>query len=236
MRRNTKLYLVAAIASLILYFAGVLSGMYATRVVKHQTGQEIRLMQDYVNSVKMNLEDIQVQQAFFNTLGANDTCGFFRIAMDEIKKNLEFFWKNLPYRIEEYEKMNRPDKNYEKLKRDYLFVSLRAWFISKGYYSRCNSDFIPLLYLYSVNCSGCVLEGQNLDTVKYNMGKKGNSIIVFTVDSDQRESSLSMLKKYYKINSTPAIILPDGSVLQGRVFSYDEIIKLLEKEKNEKAK
>ena len=76
MEKRKKIVLIIAIfASIILYFAGVFSGIFITRVYRAETKEDIGIIEDYVTSVRESVEDIQVQQTFFNILGETDKIG-----------------------------------------------------------------------------------------------------------------------------------------------------------------
>ncbi len=225
MDSKKKLYIIVAVVSLVLYFSGVLSGIYVSRAFRAQTKQDIGVLEDYVNSVRNSVEDIQVQQTFFNVIGENDTCTFFELSMNDMQRKLELFWGSLPYRLEEYKWPEGGE--YGKLKRDYTFLSLRAWLIAKKYYSECDSNIIPILYFYSENCEECVKQGEELDKFKESLSSKGKNVVAFTLDINQNEASVGMIARYYKIDSAPALAMPNGVVLQGDVFKSQDILNRL---------
>lgn len=227
-------YIITIVTSLILYFAGIASGIFISRVYRAETRDDIKIIQDYVDSLRSSVEDVQVQQTFFNIIGESNTCAFIEISMDDIQKKLEIFWKILPYRIEDSQKIDSLE--YSILKRDYTFLSLRAWLITKKYYIDCNHNTFPILYFYSSGCHECIKQGESLDKLKDTLAKNGKRVIAFTIDINQKEPSVDMIVKYYNVSSTPAIIMPDDTVMQGKVFGPEHIISRFSEDDNDKPK
>ena len=52
--------------------------------------------------------------------------------------------------------------------------------------------------------------------------------MVFTIDKDVELPALNLVLKYYNIKSTPALIV-DDQVLQGRLFSINELNNTVQK-------
>ena len=71
-RKKTPIVLFAIAASIILYLAGVFSGLYANKLVKdatekdilrlrESTSKDLQLMQNYVDFLDSNLKDMQLE-------------------------------------------------------------------------------------------------------------------------------------------------------------------------------
>ena len=225
--RKRNLIIIAAVLSIVLYGAGLLSGLSFSKLVEknleQKTKADLNVIVDYVQNLDSDLQSIQIQELFVQSLNENDTCKFADVYFSQINENLNYFWKLLPARLEEYEKNTAPTKEYLDLKRQYTKLSLRAWIIAKENYKRCDTRIVPVLYFYSANCTDCVSQGEALDNVKQALALTNNSLIVFTVDYNYNEPALNLVKKYYKINDVPALIINDH-VLIGRLFSENEIL------------
>jgi len=225
--RRRSLIIISVIFALALYVAGLLSGLsfskFMEKNIEQKTKADINDIVEYVKSLDSDLQSIQIQESFVQSLNEKDTCRFADVYFSQINQNLNYFWKVLPARLEEYERTTEPTQEYLELKRQYTKLSLRAWIISKDNYQKCNTKIIPVLYLYSANCTDCVKQGEVLDNVKNFLAAENKSLIVFTVDSAYKEAALDLVKKYYGISAVPAIIINDA-MLQGRLFSENEII------------
>lgn len=233
-RRNGIILFVVAL-SIILYFAGVLSGLYANRLIKEQTEKDIRSfkketesylasLQGYVSFLDTNLKNMQLEQTFIETLDRDQLCNFLNLSMGEMVKQLQFYWSKLPYRIEEYEKNNELSEEYLALKQQYLHLSIRTWIIAKSQYEKCDIDIVHGLYFYSKDCDKCVKQGEQIDRFNKKVSASGSSLIMFPIDFNSEESIIKNLKKYYNITSTPAIVVND-KVSQGRLFTAEELMK-----------
>lgn len=233
-RRNTILFL-ATVLSIILYFVGVLSGIFANKVfkdetkkdisnLKSETKQDFQYMQNYVIFLDTNLKNMQLEQTFTETLNHEQMCDFLAISMDELVNQLGFYWNKLPFRIEKYEKENKVTDEYLLLKEQYLHLSIRTWLIAKNEYEKCNINIVHGLYFYSQNCDVCVKQGEQIDILNKKIKALDTNLIMFPVDFDSNQTIIKALKKYYNIKSTPAIIIND-KVFQGRLFSSTELME-----------
>ncbi|MBS3131575.1 hypothetical protein J4212_04040 [Candidatus Woesearchaeota archaeon] len=235
-RRN--IILIAVIISIILYLAGVFSGLYANKIVKEsteediksleeQTRQNMNYMQSYVDILDTNLKNIQLEQAFLETLSDKERCSFSKISLEELVSQLSFYWEKLPFRLEEYERTNEPTEEYLALKSQYTYLSIRIWMLAKSQYETCGTNMVHGLYFYSKDCENCVEQGEQIDELNRQLSAKGSDIIMFPIDFSSREPLIRNLEAYYRINSTPAIVL-NGRVMQGRLFTSGELLKAAE--------
>jgi thiol-disulfide isomerase/thioredoxin len=236
-----KLYIIgfALIMSIILYFSGVFSGLNANKIIKEstqkdifdlrkETSEDLNSLQSYISFLDNNLKGMQLEQTFTESLNQDEMCSFSAISLSGLFSQLPYYWERLPYRIEEFEKYNQLSEEYNTLKQQYTHVSIRTWILARNQKEKCNIDLIHGLYFYSADCKDCVKQGEQLDVVNKELEKLGIDIVMFPIDYNSNEQIISNLKKYYKIKSTPAIIINDN-ILQGRLFEADEILAFSEK-------
>lgn len=232
-----KKYIIffAIALSIILYFAGVFSGLYANKLVKEsteadisnlkkETSKDLELLQSYVDFLDSNLKNMQLEQTFIETLDDRQMCNFSRISLNELFSQLTYYWGKLPYRIEEYEKYNELSRDYNILKKEYAHLSIRTWILARSQHKKCNIDLVHGLYFYSADCEKCIKQGEQLDILGNKIKQQGREIIMFPIDFYLEEPIVENLKKYYDIRSTPAIIIND-QVMQGRLFTSNELLK-----------
>lgn len=233
-KRKMHIILFAVIASIILYLAGVFSGLYANKLVKEateedisklkqETLQDLEALQNYITFLDSNLKSMQLEQTFSETLTKEEMCTFSIISLNELFKQLGYYWDRLPFRIEEYEKYNELSDEYNLLKQQYAHLSIRTWILARNQYVKCSMDLIHGLYFYSADCEECIHQGEQLDKLNEKAKALNKEIVMFPIDFYLDNPIVTNLKKYYGINSTPAIIVND-KVFQGRLFSSDELL------------
>jgi len=209
-----RVYIVSLILSLILYAAGVLTGIFTERYITSKTWREIQELQESMEKIKYDIENLQLQDMLFLTLGRKESCKFLSSLMGEIESELSTFWSKLPPRLEEYEFFGEVPESYIKLKKDYTFVALRAWIISLNLKEQCDPNILPVLYFYSKNCKECLEQGYAMDRFRVLAKSIGKTPMVFTLDLEMDEPVLSIIKKIYNLTEAPSIIL-DSKVFRG---------------------
>ncbi|MBI3026848.1 hypothetical protein HYY70_01935 [Candidatus Woesearchaeota archaeon] len=233
-QKRRRIMIVAIIASVFLYMAGVFSGIYANKLVKEETKQDIMVLkretkqdlghlQKYISFLDTNLKDIQLEQTFAETLSAEQMCNFSSISMNELVNQLRYYWDKLPYRLEEYERNNQVSDEYLLLKEQYAHLSIRTWILAKSQFDRCNMSVVHGLYFYSAECSICVKQGEQIDRLKQMVSANAGNLIMFPIDFNSTQAIVKNLKNYYGLKSTPAIVINDR-VFQGRLFKAEELI------------
>ena len=246
LRKKNVIIVIAVVISVILYMAGVLSGIFANKVVKEETKQDISALkketkqdfnslQSYVEFLDTNLKNMQLEQTFTESLNHDNMCKFSSISMNELVNQLGFYWSKLPFRLEEYEKYNKVTDEYLLLKDRYAHLSIRTWMLAKNQYEKCNMNVVHGLFFYSANCNACVEQGRQIDLLSKKISSAGSNLIMFPVDFNSKQIIVRILEDYYNINSTPAIIIND-KVFQGRLFTVEELMKYPKKIKNEQEK
>lgn len=243
---SKKLIFFVFFISLLLYVAGVFSGLYANKIVEaktkedifnlkyetkqeitqieNKTSEELDYMKKYIEILEINLKSLQFDQEFVDSLSHDEMCYFSNITLSSLLRQLDFYWTKLPLRLEEYEKSQSISEEYLQLKKQYIPLSIRTWIYAKNKYDKCNTSLIPVLYFYSKDCEYCILQGEQLDELRNRDVLSFKKVIVFTVDINSDDLMVDYLKKYYNVNNTPAIIISDH-VFSGRLFLVDEIIE-----------
>lgn len=244
--KRKGIILFAVIASVLLYLAGIFSGLYATKIFKeetqkdfwslrYETKQDLEALQEYIAFLDTNLKNMQLEESFMKTLSHEEMCNYSKISFNELIGQLRVYWEKLPYRIEEYEKNNYLSEEYLLLKQQYTHLSIRTWLLAKSQYEKCGLDVIHGLYFYSRDCPSCVTQGEELDILHWMAKSGGKEIIMFPIDLHSNESIIKNLKEYYKINSTPAVMI-NNKVFKGRVFKAEELINSTKRKENEENK
>jgi|GEM_PF-818138 len=235
---------IVVIMSIVLYLAGVFSGLYANKIyedraassllsfksdtqkdivsLEERTAMQITSLNSYIKFLETNLNTLQLQQEFTSSLPPDKVCRFSDITTNYLTKELAFYRERLPYRLEEYEKENELSDEYLLLKQQYNMLSLRTWVLVRN--QRCEPDVVQALYLYSSDCEYCVEQGEELDAFTRDLEEEGKKVMLFTIDYNADDPLSSFIKEYYSINSTPAIIIGE-QVYQGELFDAARLEK-----------
>lgn len=233
-KTRTVIITLAIIASIVLYLAGVLSGLFANTLVKKETEQNINILkqeteqylkelENYIQFLDKNLKSMQLEETFSKTLTQKQKCEFFQISLNELVSQLGFYWDRLPFRIEEYEKNNIPSEEYILLKEQYTHLSIRIWILAKSQFEQCNTNIVHGLHFYSADCQECVKQGEEIDKLHSMVVAQGKDIIMFPIDFNSQDLIIKNLKNFYSINSTPALIINE-KIHQGRLFTAEELL------------
>ncbi|HYD03051.1 MAG TPA: hypothetical protein VEC16_02015 [Alphaproteobacteria bacterium] len=225
--KRSTLVVIAVILSAVLFFAGLISGLSYSKFVEYRleenTKKEVGFLIEYVDELDTELQSLQLQERFIDSMDEDYSCQFSDAYFSEINPELIHYWSILPTRLEEYERNNEDTEEYLALKKEYTKVSLRAWIAAKENYEKCNTEIVPILYFYSKDCEVCVEQGQQLDELAEMLTNRGKSLTVFTVDYNYDEPTLNLIKTYYNITSVPAIIANEN-VLQGELYYGTKIL------------
>ncbi len=243
-RRRKGVIAFAIFAAFILYVSGVFSGLYAKDVIleetasdisklkqetqkdlsdfKVETTQDLVTLSSYINFLETNLNSMQLEGTFAETLNDSQQCEYSRIALDELVKQLGYYWGKLPFRLEEYERENQPTPEYQKLKDEYTHLSIRVWILAKTQSEKCNSNIVSGLHFYSRQCEKCVDQGEQIDRLKRMVEESGKELLLFPIDFNSDEQIITNIKRFYSINETPALVIND-KVFQGRLFEAEEL-------------
>jgi len=68
-----------------------------------------------------------------------------------------------------------------------------------------------------------VAQGEALDNFTATMRARGENVALFAIDYGSDDPTISFVKRFYSINSLPAIII-DDTVYQGKLFATKELL------------
>ena len=238
--RQKSVIMLVVILSLVLYFGGVISGLFANKVIKEETKDTINSfkgetreglydLKKYVDILETNLATLQLEKTFIDTLSLEDKCNFSKIALEDNYKTLQAYWKALPFRIEEYERDHEKTEEYKSLKQRYTELSLQTWLMEKTTEKECDDNVLVGLYFYSSKCEKCVDQGIELDKFKDYVRKKNVDPVIFTLDYDFEKSFTKHLISFYGLNSTPSLLIANQKFVG--FTKSEELISWYENEK-----
>lgn len=229
MKKNPKrkfAIVIALVLSVLLFFTGLISGLLANKIAEENAQKELGFLVNYVDTLDSELRSLQIQELFINSLEISEKCEFADAYFSSVGEGLNYYYTIFPNRLEEYEKNQDLTPEYLLLKKEYTRLSLRAWLVAKENRKNCDTAVLPILYFYSKDCVTCVRQGEILDMVKNEVFDQEKRVLIFTLDKDFDESAITLIKDYYSINKSPALIINE-EVFQGRLYTSKEIIEAL---------
>lgn len=218
-----RVYILAAISSLLLYAVGVFTGAMILSYTDSKSSKELALLQDEIRGYGSDLEAIELEQLYLASGQSELGCKFIVNSLNRIQADLRYFLDRLPEKLEVFEAENPTDQGYEELKKEYMTVSLKAWLLSLSVKEKCGEDISPILYFYTRDCETCIEQGQTLDQARQEAG-----VLVYTIDLNLESDAVSIVKEAYGVSTAPSLIIGDKSY-QGPV-SYRELMVLIGKE------
>ncbi len=205
MSRQSRVLLLAAVSAVMIYFVGVFTGAVIMDYTKERTSQEFEELRAEIDGYSSNLEGIEMEMLILSSGTSEIGCKLIINSLDNVQSDLQYFWDNLPERLEEYESENLPDPRYESLKKDYMEISIKAWLMSLSVKERCDQDITPILYFYSSICPDCIEQGSIIDSIRE------PGVLVYTIDLNLDSEPISMVKEAYGITKAPSLIVGEDS-------------------------
>lgn len=220
--KQGSIIIVAIIVSVVLYVAGVMTGLNANKLIEQQVGVEITDIKDLLDDSSLDLKNIQLQQYYIDNFPEENRCELIDIYTENLYNQINSFWQVLPSRLEAYEKEAQQTDEYTTIKREYIRLSLRFWLTIVNAREECdNQDLIGILYFYTPDCENCVAQGEEFDQFQLLL-KRQKDIIIFPIDATFEDDTVYMLKKFYNITQYPAVIV-DGFLIQGQVVQAEQL-------------
>lgn len=215
--RRKKVYLYAAILTIMLYLLGFYTGVYFSQKAQ-PSFQELKAE---IQTLKNNLENIQLQQLYISASETTMGCNFLISDLNKIQGELNTFLQKLPQKLELYEASEQIDQWYEEIKKEYMLVSLRVWLLSLIAKDKCEKDIVPMLYFYSKNCIDCIEQGSVLDRIR----NETPNLAIFTIDLNLNEEIVKTIKNSYNITKVPSLII-NNNLYEG-FMNYTEVKEII---------
>lgn len=187
--KRKKLYLIAGIFSLFFYFLGIMSGLFVEQSLTQFTESE-------VNRLQRRMQNLQLEYAYLSIVGKDLSCSSLASLTRETTRKV----RELGKKLEE----ENPDS--KDLRREYAFLSTKAWILNSHLKEKCKGKVV-VLYFYSVPCQNCIKQGNILDKVREEKFKQ--ELSVFVLNSDLDEPIVNTLKTAYSIKKTPSLVIGD---------------------------
>lgn len=206
------------VTSFIIALGVFLIGFYFARV-----WDDLRINQVDDSLIENSLDTmgIMIEQEFLISFNAS-SCSISESRLSSTSENLFDLGKQLV----EYEKKGLlRTKEYERLKREYFLLEIRAYSNFINFIKKCDSNLNVILYYYSINQDLSERQGYALDAI---VNRQDVKIRVLSIDRDFSDPTLDMVKLFYNVTEAPTIIINDKYKKSGFV-SIQEILDLVKR-------
>lgn len=186
--QQKRIYLIAALLSLLFYIVGVMSGLFIEKSMTDYTEEKVK-------SLQRSMENLQLEYAYLSIIGKDLSCDSLSLIVSENTKKVRGLGKEL--------ETDRED--FEDLRRDYALLSTKAWILTRYMKDKCVDDMVVVLYFYSVPCQECIEQGHILDELRERYFQ--NKLFIFVLNANLDEPIVNVLKSTHHISSTPALVI-----------------------------
>jgi hypothetical protein len=212
---KTNVFLKSAIITLIIV---IFTFLLASQMDYYRTN-EIR---EKIDEISFEGESNRLMKSLTEEFKSENKCELIKVSKEYGQQKAY----ELALKLEDYQKANFFNNEYEMLKKRY-FISLVDLFLFTMQQNReCPLDkqVIILFFYKENNCPECKTQGSILDSVS----EKCTKIRIFAFPADIDYPFLRVIKKEYKIEKAPAIIIEQKTKFEG-LTNEQTIIKELTK-------
>lgn len=185
MKSKKKLYLIAGITSIIIYFLGVLTGLLFQSLMR----SEISFLRDELESIR---------QEYLLLISEKGSCEILPTISTELAWKLESVASRLRASA-------GVSSEFENLKWEFGYLSIKNWLLRSAIKERCNETVLPILYFYSYPCKEC----QELENIFERLKKKYgvDTLLVYSLDINIDKPLVKTILQSYGIKRSPSFIL-----------------------------
>jgi len=208
------------IKAIILTILLVLFGLYIISQIDLSKERDLKSQLDEM-IFQIEMENYLYQEYQWTK---NDTllCNYF----ESVSERAENITNNLAEKVEEYEKNNLFNFEYEKITDRYYLAKAKLYSnykMRKAYCPEINYNIILFFYKLKEDCPECNIQGKILIDII----KKDNKVKVFAFPYDSELPFIKFFVAYNKVKQAPTIIINEKYILTG-LKTEEEIRKYLE--------
>jgi len=218
MAENQKrVFWEALILSVFVFSIGVALGFYI------ESSRADKITDIYTNS-EINLLDIKLQSQLYDLSGIDCDAA--------AEENLRFGDSiySEARTLERYENAQRLSESLTFQHKKYDILRVSFWLNSIKIRERCNSTYHTILYIYQYNDPS--IEQKAKQSVFSNLlaevkAKKGSDVALVPIAGDLNLSSIELIKRIYKIDKLPAILIDQDTKITD-LQSSEQILNILQ--------
>lgn len=184
-------YVITAIVSIVLYFAGIFTGVYIQSSVSKSVEEDL-------SSIRGDIENQQQELILFSLRG-KESCSVLQSLSSSTAAKLE----SVSNEIRRLEQSGQKDARFTEMKKAYSSLSIRAWILMSAINENCEKA-VSILYYYSFPCDTCGDQEAVLEHVK---SLDRNRILTYAVDKDVNNSLVQTLVKSHDIRGAPSLVI-----------------------------
>ncbi len=190
---NWKVYITAAIITLVVFSLGVGLGFYISN-------EKYDIIRYDLENLQLNQKDIELELLLISSIG-KQSCDTLKY---EIEKTASLSTE-LGEKVSYYDKEMIKNPEFYILKKQYIMTLIEFWNYWELFKRNCNSSVNTVLYFYAINnCDDCQAQGFVLSFLKEEHPEK---IMIFALDKDEDLYSLNLVKNIYNVTKTPTLII-----------------------------
>ncbi len=216
---NKKRHLIALLFTLAAFIIGILIGILITN-------ERLDFSNEVSQDQRLELESIQLQYIYITSLLESENCPAILRALEENLNSLEI----ARIKLENFISQTK-NKEFQFIKRDYVLSEIRYWILAQQTQKVCEDDSLKVLFFYAEEeqCGDCSTQGLILTNIKEKLEEK---ILIFSLDAQQEEPMVQILKQSFNITAVPTIVFKDKKI-EG-LTKLDELYPLICEEYKEK--
>jgi len=159
--------------------------------------------------------DARLLQSYIQRLSDGNSTSYCGFLLEENLKAGDKIY-NEGSMVEEYEKTNRFTPTLVLEKERYALLDLQFWLNSIDLKRICNANYSTVIYFYSQY--NRTVDQSFQDRVLWELKQKcGPQIIYITFPADMDITTIEVIKNFYNITKTPAVLINESVVLYSPV-------------------
>lgn len=202
----------SGIIVVMIFFAGMLFGMFLDQY-------RVKEMTSIFRQNELDTESYVAEQGFFNSFGSSD-CQLLKTSIIHLSDSMG----NIGQKLELYgSKSTFETEEFEYLKRKYFISEVKLYSDINNYKKQCSSNYDVILFFYKINDETSIRQGYILDDI-YAERKEKLTILSFDIDYN-KDPLLDIIKLKYNITASPAVIVNNNDIFQGKLAGRAEIVQ-----------
>lgn len=181
-------------------------------ISRFATDQKIKAIQDAQDLIALTIASSETQFSLLSELSCkNIDAGSLSQELNSMEGKIQYAETNKLTNKEEL----------LKLKKFYFLLEIKDFLLLRKINERCGNALVPIVYIYTHNCSECVKQGYVLTTLQ----EKYKDIRVYSFDYTVDLSALHALLSIYKVTGDQFPVMIIGEQLYSGFISLDDLEK-----------